>query len=199
MENVPADEATFMEDFFGDSQELCVESRSSTLEWCRLMHMQASAILTETYSPPKMTSKQLRFLQNRRAVTKDGRLLHTVLVLGEQLKFMLCLTNPNVVVSTYTYDEESGSPEFSARSSDVPPETRRMCYELATQCMLIMAQLKMPTQPPMCVHGGKLETVKEEEEEEEEEEGKKSAPREALPDTDLPEPPKLERQTAEFC
>jgi hypothetical protein len=161
--NVFKEREVFQDLLFDAEAPTVIESRSAVMEWLRLVHLQASAVITETFDFKEITSKELGGLQKKRKLTNDGRKLVTLLVLGENLKMMLSLTNPNVVMSTFGTDEPVEAISFDNVTSDI----KDMCWEITSQIIMLLFSIQMPTQPPPQVHGGYLQNEDSEEEEEE--------------------------------
>lgn len=154
--NILKDKEEFMELFFTGDAPIVGESRSAMTEWLRLLHRQISSVLTETFDFKEITSKQLGSLQKKRKLTNDGRSLNTLLVLCENLKMMMSLTNPAVVMSTFGIDVTGPSPYEDICYDNVTDDIQLMCWEMTSQIIMLLFNIQMPTQPPPQVHGGCL-------------------------------------------
>ena len=154
--NILKDKDEFMELFFRGDAPIVGESRSAMSEWLRLLHLQTSSVLTETFDFKEITSKQLGGLQKKRKLTVDGRSLNTILVLCENLKMMMSLTNPAVVMSTFGIDVSGPSKYEEISYDNVTGDIQLMCWEMTSQLIMLLFNIQMPTQPPPQVHGGCL-------------------------------------------
>lgn len=159
--NVLKEKEEFHDLFFDGEAPAVIESRSAMMEWLRILHLQASAVVTETFDFKEITSKELGGLQKKRKLTNDGRKLVTLLILSENLKMMMSLTNPNVVLSTFGIEEPVEAICFENTTSDI----KDMCWEITSQIVMILFDLQMPSQPPPQVHGGYLQSEDTDDEE----------------------------------
>lgn len=143
----------FQQNFFGNDADVNVQSRSAALEWIRVVHTALAKLATRAFEGMEgLTNVLLDKADANRSISKHGRFYWTAMVVAENLKMMLSITNPNVVYSCYSFKMTPRTENhLKLHFYDVDPQTQEICYELCTQLLGIFKMIQFPSDPPACI------------------------------------------------
>jgi hypothetical protein len=171
--NLLVEKDEFKTNFFGDDEEVCRRSRSAVMEWLQVIHLQVARVCTRDFEGMDgLNNLILDKADELRELEQHGKLYWSILIMTENLKMLLSLTDPDVIYNGFGFDRtpKDGGNHLRVHYYDVTQETIDAVYEIAHKLVIVLDHIHMPTQPPACITMGRASYDSDVEEEENKEE-----------------------------